>query len=85
MAIEDVFELTKILKQSGDRVQQLRQFEAARSERVARVFRVSRQVGQLGQAAHPIACFLRDGLYKLLPPALGDRQFRWLFDYHPQW
>ncbi|WP_231865604.1 MULTISPECIES: FAD-dependent monooxygenase [Nostocaceae] len=52
MAVEDAFELVKLLKNnpnSDQVVSMLRQFESIRSKRVTRVFTTSRQVGQLGQ------------------------------------
>lgn len=88
MAIEDAFELVKQLVPSQDAESVsslLRQFERSRCDRVTRVFTSSRQVGQLGQAEHPIACFLRNWSYKLIPPRLAYLQFKWLFDYHPDW
>jgi 2-polyprenyl-6-methoxyphenol hydroxylase-like FAD-dependent oxidoreductase len=88
MAIEDAFELVKRL--NGAMVEDsipllLRQFEASRSDRVTRVFTTSRQVGKLGQAEGKIACLLRNWIYKLTPTWLADLQFKWLFDYVPNW
>lgn len=88
MAIEDGFELVKLLHNqasSADVVSVLRQFEASRSQRVTRVFTTSRQVGWLGQTSNTIGCFLRNWIYKLTPTWLADLQFRWLFDYQPSW
>lgn len=88
MAIEDAFELVKRLAiiQVGESVPSLlRQFEASRCDRIARIFTTSRQVGQIGQAEHPIACFIRNWVYKLTPTRLADLQFKWLFDYLPDW
>lgn len=87
MAIEDAFELAKYLATAapGSVAATLRAFEASRSDRVTKVFQSSRQVGQLGQASHPVACFLRNWLYKLLPTWLADWQFKWLADYRPVW
>ncbi|MBD2180780.1 FAD-dependent monooxygenase [Planktothrix sp. FACHB-1355] len=89
MAIEDAFELVKLLRiraeKGGDIPALLRQFEASRSKRVAQVFTVSRQVGGLGQTDSAFGCFLRDSIYWLTPTWLGDLQFKWLFDYQPQW
>lgn len=88
MAIEDGFELVKRLatiREEESVPSLLRQFEASRRDRVSRVFTTSRQVGQLGQADHPIACFLRNWIYKLTPTWLADKQFKWLFDYIPRW
>jgi len=88
MAIEDSFELVKRLSKyvEQDSVPSLlREFEASRYDRVARVFTTSRQVGQLGQAEGAIACFIRNWIYKLTPTRLADQQFKWLFDYVPQW
>lgn len=87
MAVEDAFELVKLLKTAAnsDHVSLLRQFEGSRSQRVTRVFTTSRQVGQLGQTNSAIGCLLRNWIYKLTPTWLADLQFKWLFDYQPSW
>ncbi|MBD2629229.1 FAD-dependent monooxygenase [Trichormus variabilis] len=88
MAIEDAFELVKLLSHQANPDQVallLRQFESSRSNRVTRVFTTSRQVGQLGQSNSAVGCFLRNWIYKLTPTWLADLQFRWLFDYQPTW
>ncbi|MBW4600523.1 MAG: FAD-dependent monooxygenase [Calothrix sp. FI2-JRJ7] len=88
MAIEDAFELVKLLSSEVSQKQEellLRQFESSRSQRVTRVFTTSRQVGQLGQTDSIIGCLLRDSIYKLTPTWLANLQFRWLFDYYPSW
>ena len=89
MAVEDSFELASLLftsRTGGDTVPSLlRQFEGSRTQRVTRVFNSSRQIGKLGQADIAIGCFLRNGIYKLTPAWLADLQFKWLFDYQPQW
>lgn len=88
MAVEDAFELAKRLTintKEESVPSLLRQFEASRYARVNRVFTTSRQVGQLGQAENLIACFIRNWLYKLTPTWLADLQFKWLFDYIPDW
>lgn len=88
IAIEDAFELVKLLINEASRDQVvllLRQFESKRSKRVTRVFTTSRQVGQLGQTSGAIECLLRNWIYKLTPTWLGDLQFRWLLNYHPSW
>jgi 2-polyprenyl-6-methoxyphenol hydroxylase-like FAD-dependent oxidoreductase len=87
MAVEDAFELVKLLKTAAnsDHMSLLRQFEGSRSQRVTRVFTTSRQVGQLGQTNSAIGCLLRNWIYKLTPTWLADLQFKWLFDYQPSW
>ncbi|MBE9127435.1 MULTISPECIES: FAD-dependent monooxygenase [unclassified Coleofasciculus] len=89
MAVEDAFELVKGLLTNETNYDQvptlLRQFENSRSNRVTRVFNISRQVGNLGQADTAFGCFLRNWIYKLTPTWLADWQFRWLFDYQPEW
>lgn len=89
MAVEDAFELASLLftnYSGGDNVPfLLRQFEASRTQRVTRVFDTSRQVGKLAQADTALGCFLRNWIYKLTPTRLADLQFKWLFDYQPQW
>ena len=86
MAVEDAFELAKLLALGINHDQvpsQLRQFESSRSRRVTRVFNVSRQVGRLGQTNSLAGCLFRNWIYKLTPTWLADLQFRWLFDYQP--
>jgi 2-polyprenyl-6-methoxyphenol hydroxylase-like FAD-dependent oxidoreductase len=91
MAIEDAFELANKLTQLAGNTPQttipslLRQFEASRSDRVTRVFNTSRQVGQLAQTDTAIGGWLRNRIYKLTPTWLADLQFKWLFDYTPEW
>lgn len=89
MAVEDAFELAKLLfinQAGGDTIPfLLRQFEASRTQRVTRVFDTSRQIGKLAQADTVLGCFLRNWIYKLTPTKLADLQFKWLFDYQPQW
>src|SRR4028119_1289622 len=89
MAVEDSFELASLLCTSqagGDTVPSLlRQFEGSRTQRVTRVFNSSRQIGKLAQVNTAIGCLLRNGIYKLTPTRFADLQFKWLFDYQPQW
>ncbi|MEH2249792.1 hypothetical protein [Nostoc sp.] len=88
MAVEYGFELVKLLinlANGNQVVSLLRQFEQNRSKRVTRVFTTSHQVGQLGQTTSAIGCLLRDWIYKLTPTWLADLQFKWLFDYRPDW
>ncbi len=88
MAVEDGFELAKILTLTLNNNQVpslLRQFESQRSPRVNRVFSTSRQVGKLGQSNSAMGCFLRNNIYKLTPTWLADLQFKWLFNYQPSW
>jgi len=67
MAVEDAFELAKLLFTSqagGDTIPfLLRQFEASRTQRVTRVFDTSRQIGKLAQADTALGCFLRNWIY----------------------
>ncbi|WP_243147318.1 FAD-dependent monooxygenase [Scytonema sp. UIC 10036] len=88
MAVEDAFEIAKLLTLRVNHEQipsLLRQYERSRSQRVTRVFNVSRQVGTLGQTNSSIGCFFRNWVYKLTPTWLADLQFKWLFDYQPSW
>lgn len=89
MAIEDAFELVKLLRvgqQKGEDIATtLRYFEKSRSQRVEKVFTYSRKVSNLGQIDSYLGCFFRDLTYWLIPTWLGDLQFKWLFDYKPTW
>ncbi|MCL1472338.1 FAD-dependent monooxygenase [Argonema antarcticum] len=88
MAIEDAFELVKMLiigEEKGEDIPaSLREFEVSRSKRVEKVFTTSRQVGNLGQTDSDFGCFLRNLIYWLIPTWLGDLQFKWLFNYDPK-
>jgi len=89
MAIEDAFELSRMLA-NGARtqlplVERLRRYEAERTPRVSRVILESRKVSELANTDKPLLAWLRNVIYKLTPVSVGDRQFRWLFDYQPTW
>jgi 2-polyprenyl-6-methoxyphenol hydroxylase-like FAD-dependent oxidoreductase len=89
MAIEDAFELARALR-GGERAglpvaDVLRRLEAQRAPRVGRVVRDSRDVAKLANTRSPAVALLRDWIYRLTPRRLGDMQFRWLFDYRPEW
>ncbi|MBD2662951.1 zeaxanthin epoxidase [Richelia sinica FACHB-800] len=88
MAIEDAFELAKLLATvtSQEQVSSvLRQFESDRHPRVTKVLNVSRSVGSLAQTDSNIGCLFRNLIYQLTPTWLADQQFKWLFDYNPTW
>ncbi len=88
MAIEDAFELAKLLASEVSCQQVpsvLRLFESQRHPRVTKVFSTSRSVGKLGQSNSAIGCFFRNQIYKFTPTWLADLQFKWLFDYQPAW
>jgi 2-polyprenyl-6-methoxyphenol hydroxylase-like FAD-dependent oxidoreductase len=85
MAIEDGFELAKALKRGGPVTEAVRGFEAARTPRVGRVVRDSRNVALLANTPSPMGAWARNWVYRLTPRKLGDLQFKWLFDYRPQW
>ena len=75
MALEDALVVAHALGAPrstplGDAFARLR---ALRTRRIARVWRQSRQLGVMAQWSHPLACRLRDGLFRSLPPSLARR------------
>jgi 2-polyprenyl-6-methoxyphenol hydroxylase-like FAD-dependent oxidoreductase len=89
MAIEDAFELARLLRRSAREgravTSALRDYEAQRTPRVARVVTDSRNVARLANTSSPGVAWARNWVYRLTPQRLGDMQFRWLFDYRPEW
>jgi 2-polyprenyl-6-methoxyphenol hydroxylase-like FAD-dependent oxidoreductase len=89
MAIEDAFELARLLRRGRDAGRPvaavLREYEALRAPRVGRVVTDSRNVAKLANTESRWVAKARDWMYRLMPPQVGDWQFRWLFDYRPAW
>jgi 2-polyprenyl-6-methoxyphenol hydroxylase-like FAD-dependent oxidoreductase len=89
MAIEDAFELARALRKTKEDHRSLndvlRTYEASRTPRVGRVVSNSRQVARLANTSSTAVASFRNLVYRLTPRRLGDLQFRWLFDYRPQW
>lgn len=74
-AIEDAVALGAHLRGATDAAAALRRYEAARRPRATLIQRRSRQIGVVAQWSHPLACALRDGAVRALPPDLRLRQF----------
>lgn len=74
MAIEDGFVLARLV--TGGGVENLiSRYAAARQARVRRVQLDSRRLGAVAHWAHPMARWVRDGLMRLAPASLSDRQY----------
>ena len=74
MAIEDAFVLSREL--TGGFAGALERYRAARQSRVRQVQLDSRRIGQVAHWANPLARSARDGLMRLLPASVGERQYR---------
>lgn len=74
MAIEDAFVLSRELTAGLDGA--LDRYRAARHRRVRTVQLDSRRFGQVAHWENVLARGLRDGLMRLMPASVGDRQYR---------
>jgi 2-polyprenyl-6-methoxyphenol hydroxylase-like FAD-dependent oxidoreductase len=63
-AIEDSVVLARALESDGDAVAALRAYEVERKERTAGMMRLARRIGRTAQWEHPLACALRDQIWK---------------------
>ena len=74
MAIEDAFVLTRELTAGIDGV--LERYREVRQGRVRAVQLDSRRLGKVAHWENLFARAVRDGLIRLLPASVGDRQYR---------
>lgn len=81
MAIEDGAILARCFSKYPEASQALRMYERHRQARTSAITRYSRRYGIVGQWAHPSASGLRGTLLTMLPPSLGRKLLRLIFDY----
>ena len=74
MAIEDAFVITRELSKGLDGA--LERYRAARQSRVRAVQLDSRRIGQVAHWENLLVRGVRDGMMRLLPASVGDRQYR---------
>lgn len=74
MAVEDALVLTRELAAGFDGA--LERYRAARHPRVRQVQLDSRRIGQVAHWENRLACSARDGLMRLVPASVGERQYR---------
>lgn len=73
MAIEDALVLARCL--GGDAVSAHARYVAERHPRVRKVQLDSRRLGRLAHWSSAAAVWIRDSLFRLMPAAVGDRQY----------
>lgn len=73
-AIEDAVALGNAVGSSGDIAAALASYQAKRIARANSIVSQSRRIGQVGQWANPLACWLRDNLFRALPASVRNRQ-----------
>lgn len=74
MAIEDAVVLGHCLGEGGEIADALRRYERARMPRTAAVVRATRFTSWYEQLSNPIACRVRDGLFRSVPTTVLSRQ-----------
>lgn len=80
MAIEDAAVLSNCLEQYETAEEAFLKFEIKRIPRTTTIANASRQLGRIAQLQNPILTGLRNTLMKLTPPAVAEKQLRYLTD-----
>jgi 2-polyprenyl-6-methoxyphenol hydroxylase-like FAD-dependent oxidoreductase len=73
-AIEDALVLGLQFNKSGDVRTALRSYEKLRQPRANKVVEIAHMLGEIGQWHNPVATFLRNGLFRLMPNSLMRSQ-----------
>jgi 2-polyprenyl-6-methoxyphenol hydroxylase-like FAD-dependent oxidoreductase len=68
-AVEDAVVLARCLTAEADLPAALARYQAQRLPRANGFVSQSRRLGQVGQWQHPLACWVRDRLFRLVPPS----------------
>lgn len=80
-AMEDAVVLAKCLAEGSPTVEQaFRRFEQLRLGRTRRVVELSRRLGRVAQLESKLLCTARNGLLRLMPAWVSERQLRFLWD-----
>jgi len=83
MAMEDALVLARCLDEADDVRVALAGYESLRRSRVAWVRSRSRRIGQIGQWEHPVACWVRGAVMKMIPQRMTAGGFIKLLDEAP--
>jgi 2-polyprenyl-6-methoxyphenol hydroxylase-like FAD-dependent oxidoreductase len=75
-AIEDAVVLAHALREHADAEQAFKAFEQARVARTHWITRTSRRIGDVAEWRHPLLITLRNGLFRMMPPAVNERQMQ---------
>ncbi|GAB3338833.1 FAD-dependent monooxygenase [Larkinella ripae] len=78
-AIEDAVVLADELAKDGPTVNAFRRFEQRRLKRTQYIVENSRRIGQLAQTQSAMLATLRNGLFRLLPARINERQLETLY------
>lgn len=78
-AIEDAVVLADELRKGGSVPDAFKRFEQRRLKRTHYIVNNSRRIGQIAQVQSPMLTWLRNGLFRLLPPSVNEQQFKTLY------
>jgi 2-polyprenyl-6-methoxyphenol hydroxylase-like FAD-dependent oxidoreductase len=80
-AIEDAVVLGAQLQAATDVPIALKAYEAARINRTRSLQIQSWRIGQIGQLENPLACWLRDTVFRMMPRRMREQQLRDIIGY----
>jgi 2-polyprenyl-6-methoxyphenol hydroxylase-like FAD-dependent oxidoreductase len=78
-AIEDAVILGDELAIGNEASDVFRRFEQRRLKRTRYIVETSRRIGQIAQTQNPLLATLRNGLFRMLPASLNERQLETLY------
>ncbi|WP_421830828.1 FAD-dependent monooxygenase [Larkinella sp.] len=78
-AIEDGVVLADELERSGTVSDAFKRFEQRRLKRTHSIVEKSRRIGQVAQVQHPWLAAVRNGLFRMLPDSMNERQLESLY------
>ncbi|GAB3275817.1 FAD-dependent monooxygenase [Larkinella harenae] len=79
-AIEDAVVLADELAMDQPAEEAFKRFEKRRLKRTRGIIENSRRIGQLAQTQNPLLATLRNGLFRLLPSSMNERQLETLYN-----
>ncbi|GAB3558808.1 FAD-dependent monooxygenase [Spirosoma fluminis] len=79
-AIEDAVVLADELKGSGSVADAFQRFEQRRLKRTHYVIDNSRRIGQIAQTQRPLLAWLRNRVFRLLPPSINEQQLKRVYE-----
>ena len=82
-AIEDGVVLARCMAEDGEVPAALRAYEQARIDRAAWIVKQSRTQGKLTQFENPIACAVRDTVFRFMPTRMALRELEKTADFKP--
>ncbi|MBD2701306.1 FAD-dependent monooxygenase [Spirosoma sp. BT702] len=79
-AIEDAVVLADELNKGGLASDAFKRFEQRRLKRTHYITDRSRQIGQVAQTQRPIVAWLRNSVFRLLPPSMNESQLKQIYE-----